>query len=145
MIKSSGRPNTEFSILLPQLWSKKHKFLQIYSVDHYLILKERWKELFYARWKKLNNFAALVLVSLFSLPIDIAEAEEWFLELLESAWDLFNRSLIWPSSSCSMSTCHCSNCWDNSTFCWMASISCELTCMLATLSLAKSTSAEFLR
>ena len=39
-----------------------------------------------------------------------------------------NRSRIWPSRSCSISTCHCSNCWESSTFCWMASKSWEFTC-----------------
>ena len=97
-------------------------------------------------WKKLRILEVLpetLLVPLVigeseSLEVDIADDEVLFRPSLPSS-----LSFICSPSSCSRSTCHCSNCCDSSTFCWIASSSWELICMTAIRSLAKSISAEF--
>ena len=40
-------------------------------------------------------------------------------------------------------TCHCSNCCESSTFCWIVSNSCELTCINSILTFANSISTVF--
>ena len=42
-------------------------------------------------------------------------------------------------------TCHCSSCWESSTFCWMVSNSWLLTCINSMRTLANSISTAFLR